>query len=251
MKLKAYAKINLCLKVFPKTTNFKHPIDSIFFLYKKLFDKIKVKKSNKLEIIYKNKNLDYHIEKQLIIRLLTYLQNKYDLNINYKFVIYKKIPYGSGLGSSSNVVAKIMNFILFRTKNIIIDLKEIALQFGSDIPFFLSGLNIARVFGYGENVVPIYNWKPKPKIHLNSYKTFSKDVFAKLDKDVNYQSSVDVDMFIKQKLYKYLSNNQSINNNDLTKYIIRNNARLGDEIKKYGPNAFFTGAGSTIVTIKE
>ena len=250
MKLKAYAKINLCLKVFPKTTNFKHPIDSIFFLYKKLFDKIIAKKASKLEIIYKNKNLDYHPEKQLIIRLLTYLQNKYDLNINYKFIIYKKIPYGSGLGSSSNVVAEIMNFILFKTKNIIIDLKEIALQFGSDIPFFLSGLKIARVFGFGQNVVPIYNWQPKLKIHINSYQSFSKDVFAKLDKDSNYQSHVDVDMFIKQRLYQQFIH-KSIDNNDLTQYIIENNVKLGNELKKYGQNAFFTGAGSTIVTIKE
>jgi 4-diphosphocytidyl-2C-methyl-D-erythritol kinase len=57
-------------------------------------------------------------------------------------------------------------------------------------------------------------------------------------------------MFIKQKLYKQFTN-KSINNNDLTKYIIENNARLGDELKKYGSNAFFTGAGSTIITIKE
>lgn len=250
MKLKAYAKINLCLKVYKKTNNFKHQIDSIFFLYKKLHDKIIVHKSKKLIILYKNKNLNYFAEKKLITNLLIYLHTRYGLNINYKFIIKKNIPYGAGLGSSSNVAARIMNFILFKTKNVIVDLKEIALRFGSDIPFFLSGLTMARVFGFGQNVVPIYNWQPKVKIYLNSYLSFSKDVFAKLDQDINYHSHVDLDMFIKQKLYKQFTN-KSINNNDLTKYIIENNARLGDELKKYGPNAFFTGAGSTIITIKE
>ena len=250
MKLKAFAKINLCLKVFKKTNFFKHEIDSVFFLYEKLFDEIIVRKSKKLEIIYKNKTLNYFSEMKLIHSLLTYLHDKHGVNINYKFIIRKKIPYGSGLGASSNVAAKIMSFILFKTENIIIDLKKIALQFGSDIPFFLSGLKIARVFGFGQNVVPIYNWQPKLKIHVNSYPSFSKDVFAKLDKDINYQSHVDVDMFIKQKLYKHFIP-KSFDNNDLTQYIIENNVKLGKELKKYGQNAFFTGAGSTIITIKE
>ncbi|MCQ3907429.1 MAG: hypothetical protein MJ219_01400 [Mycoplasmoidaceae bacterium] len=74
-------------------------------------------------------------------------------------------------------------------------------------------------------------------------------MFAALEQDPDYVSRVNVNAIINNYLYKQHSLN--VVYNDLTKYIIQNYKELQDEYKKYPSPSFFTGAGSTIVTLKE
>ncbi|MCQ3914625.1 MAG: hypothetical protein MJ201_02330 [Mycoplasmoidaceae bacterium] len=82
---------------------------------------------------------------------------KYNIDIGYHIVVTKRIPYGGGLGGGSADAAAVINYVLSQNPQIQLDLREIAIELGSDIPFFLSGYSIARVKGLGHYVAPIYN----------------------------------------------------------------------------------------------
>lgn len=157
MKIKAYPKINLCLKVYKGLHDSKHRIDSVMMLYKKMYDTIYIKKAHDLYISYDDNGKDVCISDCLVSKALNYLRYKYNLNVNYTIKIVKKIPFGSGLGGGSADAAAVMNYVLKQNKEIQLDLKEIAIELGSDIPFFLSRYDLARVKNLGEYVAPIYN----------------------------------------------------------------------------------------------
>lgn len=249
MKLKAHAKVNLCLKVYKGLFETKHKIDSIVFLYRKLFDVISIKKFTDLYILYKENGKDISISNCLVSKSLKYLKSKYGFDINYQIVIDKRIPFGSGLGGGSSDAAAVINYVLEHNKPVELDMKEIAVELGSDIPFFLTHYQMARVTGLGEFVTPLYNWKPKIDLTFTNVVCSTKDVFELLEKDKEYTSKVNVDKIIDSKLYKQHFIN--VVYNDLTKYIIQNYKELQDVYKKYTNKSFFTGAGSTIVTIKD
>ncbi|MCQ2956373.1 MAG: hypothetical protein MJ233_00415 [Mycoplasmoidaceae bacterium] len=157
MKIKAYPKVNLCLKVYKEIIDGKHRVDSIMCLYKKMHDTIYIKKSNDLYISYKDNGKEICISDCIVSRSLQYLKNQYDIDVNYRIKIIKRIPFGAGFGGGSADAAAIINYILSKNQLIQLDLKEIALEIGSDIPFFLTNYPIARVREVGEYVTPIYN----------------------------------------------------------------------------------------------
>lgn len=249
MKLKAYAKVNLCLKVYKGLEDTKHNIDSVMCLYKKLYDKIWIKKSSELFVFYRENGKQISLSDCSISLALKYLHAKYNIDIAYHIVVTKRIPYGGGLGGGSADAAAVINYVLSQNPQIQLDLREIAIELGSDIPFFLSGYSIARVKGLGHYVAPIYNWKPKFSLHFCDVACSTTKVFTALHNDPDYVSRVNVDRVIENHLYKqHLIN---VVYNDLTKYIIQSYKGLQEVYKPFGNNSFFTGAGSTIVTIKE
>lgn len=250
MKLKAYSKVNLCLKVFKPIENDKHKIDSIMFLYKDLFDKIDIKKSSEMFVLYKDHGKQISISDCIVSKALIYLHNKYGFDVNYEITIDKRIPFGAGLGGGSSDAAAVINYVLSQNSPTSLDLKEIALELGSDIPFFLTHYQMARVQSWGDKVCPIFNWKPEIELHFcPSIACSTTKVFDSLAQDNEYVSRVNVDKIIQNHLYKQHFPN--VVYNDLTKYIIQNYKELQDVYKKYTNKSFFTGAGSTIVTIKE
>lgn len=249
MKLKAYAKVNLCLKVYKGVSDAKHRIDSVMCLYKKLYDKISIRKSNELFVLYKENGKDICLSDCIVAKSLKYLNTHFNIDINYKIKIVKRIPFGGGLGGGSSDAAAVINYVLSQNPGIQLDLKDIALELGSDIPFFLSQYEIARVGGYGETVAPIYNWRPSFYVDTNNIVCATTEAFTSLEEDDDYVSKVNVDRIIDNHLYK--QHNINVVYNDLTKYIIQNHKELHNIYKKYGNKSFFTGAGSSIVTLKD
>ena len=250
MKLRAYPKVNLCLKVYKGFVEGKHNLDSVMYLYKGIYDSITIKKAADLYILYKDNGKEISISDCLVAKSLKYLENKYGIDINYHIRIIKNIPFASGLAGGSADAAAVINYVIDQQKQPIqLDLKEIALELGSDIPFLLTRYKIARVKEIGQYVTPIYNWNPKVVLHFNGLVCSTTKVFAALENDPTYVSRVNVDNIIDNYLYKQHSIN--VVYNDLTKYIIQNYKELQEEYKKYPKNSFFTGAGSTIVTLKD
>ncbi|XQP55834.1 MAG: 4-(cytidine 5'-diphospho)-2-C-methyl-D-erythritol kinase [Mycoplasmoidaceae bacterium] len=249
MKLKAYPKVNLCLKVYKGLSEGKHRIDSVMLLYKKIHDSIYINKSDRLYVFYKDNGKQVSIPDCLVTKALRYLHNQHDVDVNYKIWIIKKIPYAAGVGGASADAAAVMNYVLKHNPSIQLNLKEVALELGSDIPFFLSKYKIARVREHGEFVSPIYDWDPKVQLHFNGIIASTTKVYASLNNDPDYESRVNVDKIIENHLYKQHSIN--VVYNDLTKYIIQNYKELQELYKKYPNKSFFTGTGSTIVTLKE
>ncbi len=247
MKLKAYAKVNLGLKVFKRNNETKHRVDSILYLCNNLYDSIEIQKSKKCTISYFYKHHKISVEECLISKVLNYLHEKFDLNINYQIRVDKRIPIGAGLGGGSSDAATVINYLI-RGKKINLDLQDIAIQLGSDIPFFLSKYQIARVKNFGEHVSPIYDWEPKIKLHINNVFASTEKIFDLLDKDPFYKSQVNIDTIIKNHIYKQHNN---VVYNDLTKYIIQSDKQLEKIFSEFKDYGWFTGAGSTIVTLED
>ena len=66
MKIKAYPKVNLCLKVYKGLVETKHKIDSVMFLYKKIYDVIYIKKSFDLCVFYKENGIYDELSKHIL-----------------------------------------------------------------------------------------------------------------------------------------------------------------------------------------
>lgn len=247
MKIKAYAKVNLCLKIYKKTEEEKHKLDSVLYLCKNIYDVISIKPSNKTSVSYFYKNHQIQVEDCLVTKTLKYLKEKYGLKQNYKIRIDKQIPIGAGLGGGSSDAASVINFVI-KNQEINLDLRDIAINLGSDIPFFLSQYQIARVKNYGEYVSPVFDWEPKIKLHINNIFVSTQKIFKLLDTDPLYKSTVDVDTIIKNNIYKQHLN---VVYNDLTKYIIQSDKQLENLYKEFSGYGWFTGAGSTIVTLED
>ena len=155
-KAKSFAKINLGLEILNKRNDGFHSIKTIMTKIS-LFDEIDIRKSSKNSVI--QAGIDE--ENNLVTNILNFMQDKYfdeKLEIN----IRKNIPYSSGLGGgSSNSASVIKGLNEFLRLNL--DSKEmfdIALKFGSDIPFFLSSSS-AMVQGRGE----VIRFIEKPNIN--------------------------------------------------------------------------------------
>lgn len=72
------------------------------------------------------------------------------------FHLHKRIPPGSGMGGASSDAAAALKALthLYARELRDVDLRPIAEQVGSDVPFFLAG-GRARVEGRGEKITPI------------------------------------------------------------------------------------------------
>lgn len=244
MKKRAYAKVNIGLKVVGKRNDGFHELETIMTRVS-LFDIIEFKKSEKIEVqcpnVLKEDNIVYKIAK--------YLQEKYNIKKGIKIVINKKIPFQAGLGGGSsdaavtiNVLNKIWKLGLSYEKKM-----EIANMFGSDICFFLKG-KPSFVYGKGEKLKNIKIKKRlffllvKPKIGFDTKKVFS---FVK-----EYSEKKCLDNLI-EKLSLGLKIDCCDTINDLEVAFLKENKdseilKIKEKIKKY--NAYFyslSGSGST------
>ncbi|WP_342268889.1 hypothetical protein [Spiroplasma endosymbiont of Aspidapion aeneum] len=227
-KLKAYAKINLYLKVKKKSFFSKlHRIDSKFQIVDNLYDTITIQKINENENqFFSNIKLinDNPIEK--VFKIL----NKYKLlNSKYRIEINKEIPTYSGLGGFSSICVQITNFFLKNKKNKLIKKiqKKVCNVVGSDCYFFFSGYECALVSKIGNKV----------KISNDSIKISKSDLlFPPVQ-------CVTKDVFKIYKINKMWIKNNEINM--LTPAIIK----LYPKLKEYyNPIEWvFSGSGSTLV----
>ncbi|MDR0985916.1 MAG: hypothetical protein LBL60_03120 [Mycoplasmataceae bacterium] len=226
MLLKAYSKINFILKVYPKTNNNKlHKIQSLMVLNKKFYDEININKSNIDSIVYNKVKISNCVVK----RMLIWFRNRFNINDNYKIKIKKNIPLMSGVGGSATDAAHILKYLLnlyhlSLTKK---DLKDIALNIGSDIPFFLSNLNKAIVSEYGNNVREFNKIIPAYQLIFTKAKINSKKLYGYMDCK-QFKSKVDFNKALQSLLcnknsYKGIYNDMQefafkLDNNLLNKY---------------------------------
>ncbi|MDR1697448.1 MAG: 4-(cytidine 5'-diphospho)-2-C-methyl-D-erythritol kinase [Erysipelotrichaceae bacterium] len=154
MLIKAYAKINLSLNVFPKEPNTNlHQIDSIF-LPIDLFDVIDIDIAMRNYTFVTCDDPDMEIiENNTISRAIKLMRDRYGFKEHFHVEIHKAIPVRGGLGGGSSNAAAVILYLnkllnLRATKE---ELIEIAKQVGSDVTFFLDN-KPARVTGFGEKV---------------------------------------------------------------------------------------------------
>lgn len=152
--LKSPAKINLGLNVLRKRNDGYHDLETIFYPLL-LTDIIKFVKSS-YNSFSSNSDALNQKEDNLILRAKRQLEEKVNRKLTTEITLEKKIPIGGGLGGgSSNAATTLIAFNkLFNLKISFFELSELALQLGSDVPFFLNPVPCFAE-SRGEKLIPI------------------------------------------------------------------------------------------------
>ena len=156
MSFKAYAKINLGLRLIEKQEDGYHRIETIFQLIS-LHDVLTFSKTRQNFIRIECSDSSVPVgDENLVSKSYHHLKNEFSFDGGLDVYIDKRIPSGGGLGGgSSNAAAtlhacqKIWDLSISEEK-----LHQIASQIGSDVPFFLNGVPSLGE-DHGERLTPL------------------------------------------------------------------------------------------------
>ena len=161
LTLKSHAKINIGLNVISKREDGFHNLETIFYPIN-LFDEITFTKSDVFNFNSDNKILNDE-KNNLIVKSIYELEKFFNTKFFVETSLIKNIPIGAGLGGgSSNAATTLLGLLkLFELNIPQNDLLQIALQLGSDVPFFLNPIP-SFAESRGEILTPI-------NIKINKY----------------------------------------------------------------------------------
>lgn len=192
MKLKAYAKINLCLDILGEDSSGYHKVQTVFHEIKSLYDEIEIIPTKEKDevcpfrpprvkaVLYPQKSDD------MIFKTLTFIKKTFKIKKFVKIKIKKNIPFASGLGGGSSNAAAILRGLnkLWKLKLSKARLAALGAKLGMDVPFFIYG-GTALGLHYGEKITPLQEIK-NIKLKIFAKKTppatrKTQENYAKLD----------------------------------------------------------------------
>lgn len=249
-KVKSYAKINLHLAVGPKRDDGYHSIQSIFAKID-LYDLLTIDAvvNDKIEIkVYGLENCELSKE-DTITKAARLWCEKTNINLKININVEKNIPIKAGLGGGSSNAAytlltlnKMFNDYALQRE----DLLSLALNVGSDVPFFLYDTTFAYVEGQGEQIYPIecsFDYDIiliKPNVGISTKGAFDK--LDKIDRD-NFKSKEQIIEEFKLGIDSWYKNFY----NDFE--LVVESKILSDINKKGSFFAHLSGSGSTCFVI--
>jgi len=198
MKLKAYAKINLSLRVFERLPDGYHAIESIMQSVS-LCDYITVERiSSGIEIICDNPHVPVGNENIAYKAAEKFLEYRKQAG-GWKIQIEKRIPMAAGLAGGSADAAAVL-FGMNQLSNIDsrlsnIELIALASQIGFDVPFCLIG-GTCLVKGRGEIVEKLEPWPQSYFVLVNPDVAVStKWAYAEFDRlHINLSEKIKNDL---------------------------------------------------------
>jgi 4-diphosphocytidyl-2-C-methyl-D-erythritol kinase len=259
-KYKAYAKVNIFLKITGMRENY-HEIISRFMKVNNLYDELSFvpkeetdARANEFKILGEfscdtEQNTIY--KAYFALKSATESEALEKLMQSYAIRVEKRIPAFAGLGGGSSDAAtylKMCNNVL----NLGLSLNELAsigLQVGADVPFFIYGYDSANVSGIGEVVeeykeelLDIETYTPKIEISTpRVYTVYREDFYAPVDgfktQELKETSSRDI--------LKTMSADEA---NDLFKPALQEYKDLKNHYKH---GYYFSGSGSSFFKIRE
>lgn len=246
MKKRAYAKINLGIKVVGVLDGGYHDLEMVMSKIN-LYDTLIFKKCDRLKVecpfIKEEDNLVYKIAK--------YLKEEYKVDKGIYIKIIKRIPMEAGLGGGSSDAA-----VAIKTLNELWDLKlskddmiNISTKFGSDIAFFIND-KTAFVSGRGEKIEDIKSSKLKLLLIKPDFGCSTKEIYSNISE---FSKKGELTSLIKVLSEEDLEGLSKEITNDLEKGLKEKKQDI-DFIKKdlisYGALAsLMSGSGSTVFGI--
>ncbi|UKN02465.1 4-(cytidine 5'-diphospho)-2-C-methyl-D-erythritol kinase [Paracrocinitomix mangrovi] len=170
------AKINIGLHVTSKRSDGFHNIHSEFYPVD-LFDILEIVPNKTQQFTYSG--IEINEKENLLTKTFSLIKKHFPIE-NYWIHLHKQIPLGAGLGGGSSDAAFLIMGInkLADLKLSIIEMEELALQIGSDCPFFIEN-KPKLVSGRGEILSPpMLDLKGKfiylinTGIHISTQETF-------------------------------------------------------------------------------
>jgi 4-diphosphocytidyl-2-C-methyl-D-erythritol kinase len=261
------AKINFGLNIIEKRMDGFHNLETIFYPLE-LSDKIVFEKSDRFSFISNVASLD-NDPTNLIIRALFLIEEFVKRKLNVKISLQKVIPIGGGLGGGSSNAAHTLLSLneLFELKIPIETIKRMALQLGSDVPFFLKPIP-SFATSRGEILEPIdfeIN-KPllliNPKIHISTKWAFQnitpqkvkfqlKNLVSNDKSFISYRETIKNDFEeivtsnypelaeLKKKLYDFGADFVLMSGSGSTFFAIFSDSEIAEYAKKYYDKNYF------------
>jgi 4-diphosphocytidyl-2-C-methyl-D-erythritol kinase len=179
--VKSFAKINWALRITGKRADGFHELETVFQTIS-LHDVLTFTPSDRLSLICDDTSIPTG-DSNLVMRAARAL----DVN-NVAIDLRKRIPAGGGLGGgSSNAAATLVALGGKRD-----DLASIALELGSDVPFFLVG-GTAYATGRGEVLTPMPPMRGLPLLLvLPEERVLTKHAFARITR---YSPPLGIDAY--------------------------------------------------------
>ncbi len=138
IEVKAPAKINIGLYVTGKRQDGYHNIETIFYPIN-LCDSIVIEESDTFHFSSSDESITDK-STNLIVKAKNLLEEYSGKRLNYRIFLQKNIPVGSGLGGGSSDAAslliKLNELAALRLSEL--ELSDLALELGSDVPYFLN-----------------------------------------------------------------------------------------------------------------
>ena len=246
MTKKAYAKVNIFLKITGHDGNF-HLINSRFMRVKHLYDEIEIVDGEKFNIIG---DINCALRDNTVFKAYLELTNRYPETkksfINKEIRIKKNIPEMAGLGGGSSDAAAFLllaneMFDFNLSQN---ELMEIGAKIGSDVPFFITDVDVADVYGRGEIIKPRDEESLNIEVLTPPVECSTKDVYNFYKQNFFNPSITDFD---KKETLELLENYSPSELNDLFLPAVT----LYPELNKFKDFGFFSGSGSSFFKIKE
>lgn len=183
-RVKAYAKVNIGLKIVGKREDGYHLLSSYFLLIP-LYDEIEVEIERGEYSVTIEGNDYINNETDLMTKACNLFRERTGLNFKIKIIIKKNIPLRAGLGGGSSDASAILvllnsYFSYFSTSELI----SFSSLIGADCPFFVSGYKLAYVSGIGERVEEREWTLPYSYISLfrrSDKGTSTKEAYRKID----------------------------------------------------------------------
>jgi len=252
IEIKAPAKINIGLSVLSKRADGYHNLSTLFYPITDLYDILTFQPADQFNFSCSDKSLPLD-SGNLVVKAKELLEKKMDKRISARIELKKKIPSQAGLGGGSSDAAATLISLneMFRLGLKHEDLLGIALELGSDVPFFLRALP-ALGSSRGEilELVDLTITEPvlivNPGINISTKEAFRKIIPA----DVK----ADYSPLIKEGRLDFNFMRRNIRN-DFEKYVFELFPEIG-EIKDMLNHAgalfsLMSGSGSTVYGIFE
>jgi len=248
MTLQAYAKINIGLYILGKRSDGYHDLETIFHEIN-LFDEIDLEPHKTMEM-----NADSILvpvdETNLCMKAANILKKERKVKEGAIIQLRKNIPVGAGLGGGSSDAAAVLRGLneLWKLRLSNSQLRTIAEQIGSDVPFFIEGGN-AYASGRGEILehfsldLPFWIAVVTPLINISTEWAYSH---LKLQRDGKLSE-------LRTKIAKQISNPKKIASlvqNDFEESTIKFYPEIGqlkEKLKESGAVfASMSGSGSSV-----
>lgn len=185
MKVKAFAKINLCLDVLRRKENGYHEVEMVMTNVD-IFDVLEIKELEEKKILLKSYNTDLAMdETNLIYKAIALLQKETGKTFGVEVLLEKNIPMEAGMAGGSADAAATLKAVneLFSLGVSDERLLELGASLGADIPFCIMGGTVLAS-GIGEKLRRL---SPLPKMKLLIVKPkaglSTKKVYESLDID--------------------------------------------------------------------
>jgi 4-diphosphocytidyl-2-C-methyl-D-erythritol kinase len=187
LRLRAFAKINLCLHILGRRPDDYHELRTIFQTIS-LYDTLTLTFIPKEEILLDVNDATLPAgPTNLVWRAIDAIRNELNLNLGVHAKLEKRIPVARGLGGgSSDAAAALIGAMRLAKKAVPLErLMEIAASFGADVPFFLFG-GRALAVNRGDEIYPLPD-TPKRSIVVVSPKDIgvsTKDAYQWLSAEL-------------------------------------------------------------------